>query len=273
MNKQFIYANSNNPKGTFKWLDKKALKIPEDKYQRPASSQKKIANIASNWDWMLAETLTVTPNGSGYNVVNGGHRLRAANLIPTIKKLPCMVFSDGNDTRDATAFVGQCKRTNVTPYHKHRAMVKANDPVAVEIDAMITDAGYAPSDRTQDSGFKAITALYRFYEIDKEEAQESLSVCAEVMHPDPIRLNLLKGVFWAGLRHKQQNNGKTLWTDGNIEKLVCEGAVGHLREVNRLRMKSGLSAEGGDHAHLIYARAIINLLNKGRGPGKIKVAI
>jgi hypothetical protein len=270
----FNYTNSENGRGVYRMIAKENLYIPEDKYQRGEVSKKKIKDMADNWDWLLAGTLTVVEHGGRYAVIDGGHRLRAAmRLNGKIRELPCMVYKVNSIVDEAKGFLGLQKlRTNVKSYENHNAALVAKDPMAVKVDQIVRDAGYEiRKNGTGNYVFDAVSALYVIVKVDADVAAEAISVCSDIAGGARIFKQVLMGVFEVQYQSRRQHNRSAL-TDSNIEKLKKTGMNGLLASINNVK---ALAASGtGDNSRSISAKGILNILNKGRrGPGKINITL
>lgn len=132
------------------WQPCDALNV-DPAYQRTAegaSSQKLIGRIAEHWDWRLCAPLTVshrkdTETGEmAYFVIDGQHRLRAAEMRDDIPELPCIISTFSTFEEEALAFVAiNAERRAVTPLDRFHAKLAAKDPLAVKIAKLVTGAG------------------------------------------------------------------------------------------------------------------------------------
>lgn len=127
------------------WEPCEALNIDEE-YQRSIEcprSTKLILEIAENWDWRLCAPLTVShrADSSGemaYFVIDGQHRLRAAELRGDIPELPCIISKFDTFEDEAMAFVSiNSARQQVTALDKFHARVAAKEPLALKIKALV----------------------------------------------------------------------------------------------------------------------------------------
>lgn len=121
------------------------LKIDET-YQRSietSESQTLIRRIAQHWNWDLCQPLVVSrrDNGDLY-VIDGQHRLAAANLRGDIQQLPAVVVGYANAADEAASFVHlNQQRRALTPLQIFHAAVASGDSTAAAIMAAIAEAG------------------------------------------------------------------------------------------------------------------------------------
>ena len=110
------------------------------------SSQKLIRDIAERWDWRLCAPLTISIREDcedpGYYVIDGQHRLRAAELRGDIPELPCIISKFETFEAEAMAFVSiNSARRQVSAIDKFHARVAAKEPLALKIKLVVEDAG------------------------------------------------------------------------------------------------------------------------------------
>lgn len=136
------------PKPDLKWLKLTQLFIPSE-YQRPAktaNSLKNIAYIKEHFNWASCGALIVCPlAGSSppqYAVIDGQHRMVAADLRGDITEMPCVVISQREARKQAESFVTiNSKRLKLHSLHEYRAAVVAGDPNALSLANVLEKAG------------------------------------------------------------------------------------------------------------------------------------
>ena len=269
MKNVFELENPKNARGVYQDIPKSKLIIPEDEYQRTSTSQKRLKRMSEKWDWLMCGAITVVKRGGKYYVVDGGHRVRAAQeLNGEIKSLPCMVFETGGKKSEAKGFSGINKlRTSVSTISNHRALLIAGDPLAKRVEKIVVDGGYTVSESGGEWEFSAIGALTRCVKKNDEVAEFAFSVSADIAMGERIYYQALAGIFLAELKHREQNNGKHLMTKSAIAKLSRVGMNCIVRKVNEITAISG-SSNGMESG----ARAVISILNKGCRK-KVKVSL
>lgn len=122
------------------------LKIDES-YQRTIAgkdSQAAIARYAHAWDWRLCVPLLVSQRDDGLYVIDGQHRLEAAQRRGDIPYLPCCVSQYGSAADEAATFVAaNRKRRAVSRVDTFRAALLAGDPVATAIAAELPKGSFS----------------------------------------------------------------------------------------------------------------------------------
>ena len=278
----FSYENPQNKMGKFQIVPIEQLVIPaEDEvgiklkdeflFQRKEVNSLKTKRRAENWDWLLCGVITVVYFKDMMVVVDGGNRVRSARLNGTIKKMPCMVFPEMSLTDIARAFLGiQELRTSVKSREKHNTSIKAKNPMALIADQIINANGYTTSNNKKEFCFDAIHAFYSVLKVDESCARRAFEICADICSGERIFKEFLFGVFELERRCLLQKN-HTAFTDANIDKLAKAGIRTIVGEVNSVRALCGKS--GGSQSRTIPARALLNIINKSKGKGRLIVSL
>jgi hypothetical protein len=126
--------------------NKKELHI-DSTYQRTMISETRVAAITQSWSWVACGSVIISerPDKTLW-VIDGQHRVAAAQRRSDIKELPCLVFKCSTPEEEALAFYrANCVRGNVTPYDKLRAMVAASDQLSIDVVHLMESEGYEPS--------------------------------------------------------------------------------------------------------------------------------
>lgn len=146
-----------------------------DSYQRPKCDQM-VTAIAGNFDPFECGTLhvAIASNGENCYTIDGQHRLLAMRSIG-IKKWPCVV-KEFSTKQQALAFVNLNRnRRNVTAYDRYRAMVVAEDPVALSVSNIARRFGLKPSSQTKIGVDGVITSVSTMVHICRQHGERMLS--------------------------------------------------------------------------------------------------
>jgi hypothetical protein len=251
-------------------FDKTILKIADDVYQRKSLGQKKINDIARNFDFKLLGTLQVVRRSDGTLwVFDGGHRLRAALKRSDITLLPCMVYEVNSIVEEARAFFGtNTLNSKVSSFCRYRAMVIAEEPNALIVRDILEQNGYIPSVSIKNKGFSALNTLYNAVKLDKSNAKKTFSLCAKIEKngaTDALSKYIFEGFYYLS-RHLDENdyeklanialsfdikvfsksiNNKAIILGNSRTKLTC--ALGILDVINKkTRKKIRINNENAD---------------------------
>lgn len=140
--------------------------IVDGRYQRPVE-EKRVARITDEYDAKLFGTLELSQRANGtFAVIDGQHRYEAAKRL-NVKRVPALVHKGLNAKQEADLFA----RTNMgrkplTPIQRFRAQVFSGDPRAVELQGIITEAGFKvdyTESATELGAIRSIVALENAY--------------------------------------------------------------------------------------------------------------
>lgn len=140
-----LCGKPHNEPPTLLWLKPTDLYIDEG-YQRnlSRSSIKLISRIVSNWNWTHFKPPIVVKDeeSNTFYVLDGQHTAIAAASHTNIEKIPVMIVDAEQISDRAKAFIGHNKdRIAVTATQIHHSSIIAQDPEALEIEAICKDAG------------------------------------------------------------------------------------------------------------------------------------
>jgi hypothetical protein len=180
------------------------LKI-DDTYQRSIdteASQKLIRRIAANWDWRMCLPLVVSRREGGLYVIDGQHRLAAAQLRSDIPFLPCCLTTYGSVAEEAAMFVAMNRtRRAINRLDDFHAATAGGDEDALAVRELIIGAGFKVARRTGSQswvpGEVAFTAS-----VEKVRRKHGDAICARALRlmaeafPDEV-LNAGASVFTA----------------------------------------------------------------------------
>lgn len=140
-----LCGKPHNEPPTLLWLKPGDLFIDEG-YQRnlSRSSIKLISRIVANWNWTHFKPPIVVKDeeSNTFYVLDGQHTAIAAASHAGIEKIPVMIVDAEQVADRAKAFIGHNKdRIAVTATQIHHSSIVAQDPEALEIEAICNDAG------------------------------------------------------------------------------------------------------------------------------------
>ena len=125
----------------------------DDSYQRSTDnggSQALIRKIATGWDWRMCLPLVVSKREDGSLwVIDGQHRLAAAQLRGDIPFLPCCVGVYGSVADEAAMFVAMNRVRKARNLRDDgHAAIASGDGEAIQIRSIIEGAGFTVSRKT-----------------------------------------------------------------------------------------------------------------------------
>lgn len=241
--------------GTFRWIYKGDLRC-DGRYQRDAVSDKKISDIAANWDWLLLGTISVIEREDGSLwVFDGGHRVRASFYRDDIDMLPCLVHHVANVSEEAKAFVAKnTMLTAVSAHDRFKASVCANEDIAKKVRELIDENGLVLSKAATSRGYiNCIGALIKCAEMDFESLKTCLGFLISMGDDKPITGRLLLAMVCLHRHFKPKFD---------ILDRYGSKLAGNSFEVMEKKM-TNFSMECGKTGYVIHAKGLLELINKG----------
>lgn len=141
--------------------------VVDGRYQRPVE-QFRVDKIAEGFDETLFGVIEVSRRNGKCAVFDGQHRLEAARALG-MKDVPCLVHDGLTPEAEAELFVRlQRERKNINPNDRFKARLFYNDPVALDINRVVTEAGFSIKPNAADAApdvwrIRAVAALERAY--------------------------------------------------------------------------------------------------------------
>jgi hypothetical protein len=243
---------------------KQDLHVDTVEYQRnPEDYQKRVLDIARTWSYRKAGSLSVSlrPDGTTW-IFDGGTRHAAAMLRDDVTELDCMVFEIGAVKDEAQAFVDvNTLLKGVAPCQKHHALVKAEYPLALDVERMVGARGYTiPRKHESGRGIVAcVQAVYITVQRDKALAEKVFGLVTEIAEGDQVRAEIVRGLFFIAQRDDSILRGE------NAKKLVAFGQEALATEIAR---KKAIVGKGGER---VEAAALVDVVNKSRRTRKLSL--
>lgn len=143
---------------SIEWVAVGSLSV-DASYQRSidnAASRRLIASIAANFDWRLCTPLVVSKRTiEDLIVIDGQHRTMAARRRGDIPHLPCCIFSYSGPEEEARMFIAANRaRKPMNRLDDFHAALAALDEDALEIQALVTDAGLSMARNTSSTAWR-----------------------------------------------------------------------------------------------------------------------
>lgn len=242
--------------GEFRLLHKRLLKISEE-YQRQTFESKVLA-MSNTWSWIAAGAIIVGYRDGEYWVVDGQHRVLAANRRADIAELPCLVFGTDTIGQEAQGFLDvNTGRKPVSSLDKFRAQVIAGDPTAIYVESVFKNMKIEPR-RGAIKGLE-ITCLgwvmTRAAE-SKDDFETTLALAVELCKDSEQGMpeKLLAGLHYI---HRQ------VTAEGGLENKRLRNRIkqlGPITLVNGATKASSYFAHGGAK---VWATGMVNEINHG----------
>jgi len=252
-------------RGEFVWQLKHELKI-DRAYQRRINDRR-VARIANNWSWVACGCLTTNlrEDGTTY-VIDGGHRLSAAMMLPEIRELPCLTFSLPTPADEAVGFLSlNVERKPIDRVTAHRAELLSGSPRAMLIDELARECGrvFAYTDSHPSTLITCIATMERCAAQDATSLQRVWPVVRDVCRDGPIGGTIVRAL-WAAERRMPE--GQSLSDNRWRRELLRAGARKIEVDVHNA------AALSGNRSETTLALGVTNAVNQHiRGHGKLRL--
>lgn len=167
-----------------------------------------------------------------------------------------MVFEIEDKKEEAKAFVGKGTiRSSISAYHLHRAALCAEEPIAVAVQAILDKYRYIAA-TSGDTGFKALGTLKDLViKEDRTLVERVFGVCAAIAEGRAFTGDMLEGIFYCA---KKLTGQADILSGSYLEQLKKTTVPGIDLAIRKQRQLFGT---GG---YMVSAKAILDILNKGR---------
>lgn len=254
---KFDESNEIDQPGKFMLLSKFEIRV-DHTYQRPEKSRYAINEIAKEFSWKSFGTLAVADRNGRFYVFDGQHRLKAALRLPTITKVPCMVFTVEGMHEEAKGFCRMnITRSPVRSIDHFRASLAAGDSEAIELDILLKDLGIklVPYVK-QYSEMQCIGMIRQHFATDPIRTERSLRACLRLTRSgdEPLFESLVSGMFYLdGCISSDQGVNDPRF----LRKLDSLGGQKVLESINRAK---AYYVRGGAK---VFAQGILDAVNHG----------
>lgn len=256
---------------TTTWLPLSDL-VCDSTIQRPLD-ERRVERLADALDLALLGVIEVSARTNGtYHVMDGQHRVAALRLAGFhTETVECKVHNGLDLAQEARRFVGLNTFTSPRPFDRFKVRVKAGDPIAVGIDAILMEFGWRVQTGDIDGAFSAVVAAERVYvgrstaerEHGPEALRSALGVVTEAWGHKPGNAN---GFVIGGLGLFFARYGSDVDRPALIKRLAQfpGGADNYLGKARGIR-----DFRGGTLPRCI-AELTTDLYNKRRSTGQLE---
>lgn len=237
--------------GDLTTIDKNLLKI-HPAYQRDANKLK-LMQIASDWSWIACGAIIVARRGGEYWVVDGQHRVLAANKRSDIEKLPCILFNTEDVKEEAIGFLSaNTLRKPISGHDKFKALVASGDNVAIKVQQTLNKYGVELV-KTANKGMqmKCVIWAVKAASVDFNGFEAVIRVASSLCQDHVIHERILDGLFYI------RKNNVDIEEKRIFDRLM---KVGPGRLMEGIHRASQYYSGGGAK---VWANGIISEINKG----------
>lgn len=241
--------------GRFQMIHKSQLRIVQDSYQRVVRDRS-VAEYAANWNWASAGALIIGNRDGVFYVIDGQHRLLAARKRADISELPCLVFDEMTEVKEAQAFLDVNKNRSVMRAHDtHNAAAVAGDELAAYVNRVIEETGLSLKKCAKNVGETCSVAwCLSAAKKDRKAFEEVLAIAARLSAKDqmPVKEILLGGLMYLHEHLDAGLNDRRLMDRMNV--------LGSMALIQAAKRSAAMYVTGGAR---IYALGMLHEINKG----------
>lgn len=240
--------------GEFQMLDKNAIKIDHDNYQRDPKNISLITKMAAEWSWVACGAISVAIRDDGeYWVMDGQHRLLAAKRRADITHLPCMIFLVQDIKDEANGFLRlNTLRKPLSGVEKFRAAVTGEDKYASEVDHLLRLYGYKVLASGGQWSVKCVAVLQKMAAENSGLLKDVLAIYRDSFDGQKIHERIVVGLFEIGKRQAADISSRRFRDRCSV--------VGHADLLRSIGAAAAYYTRGGAR---VFAEGIANALNKG----------
>ena len=196
---RYNWSDPGSP-GRFMMIHKDQIVIDEDLYQRCANSpaaEKKVLKIASDFNWVAFQVVSVVERDGAYHAVDAGHRVRAARRRSDVSYLPCMVFDIGSIQDEAEHFLKvNTNRKPMNAVDRHKAYLVAEEPTATLAEKYVESAGREFSSSSGPGFVSCVNDIRYCIQTDKDALDRVWPVVVDLCEERRINRQVLMGLYY-----------------------------------------------------------------------------
>ena len=245
------------------WAKQDAIGVPflaqkadlhvDETYQRSIISEPKVLQMAQAWSWISCGSLIVAERDGIMRLIDGQHRWAAAMRRSDVTELPCLVFKTESAEDEAMAFFqANCNRTNVTPFDKLRALLAANDILAIDAVHLMAKCGYKPSAGEGPNTLRCVAMFIGMMKSDRQLLQKVWPLVAELHEGQAIRARVLNALVYIS-KHGTDDVTAKVWR----ERVLQAGLDAISGSIDR---KYSEYSQGGAK---VFALGALEVINRG----------
>lgn len=216
--------------------------------------ERRAARMAANFKPHAVGVLTAVKRGGAYLVIDGAHRLKMFEILGIDDPIDVRVISDASDAEEAESFHDLNSFKSPSAVSKFISRVSAGDPVAVEVEQIITANGWVVSTTVGPGAIRCIdAAVKQVHSRGNLDRTLKLLTAAYGYDEDAVHQNMFVGVSTLLFRL-----GDVVDDAQIIATLKANAPSTVLRKA-----RSIVETQGGT-APAAVARVLVGLHNKGR---------
>lgn len=250
---QYGWTVKDKP-GEFALINKRELHVDES-YQR-AHKKTRVLKLSAEWSWIACGAISVALRDPGeWWVMDGQHRVLAAQQRDDIQELPCMVFDVESTAQEAQGFLdSNINRKPMTMVDRFNALLATGDHAAQVVAELVAKAHLRVDSGPSSHVVNCVGALLQCCAEDEMRFRRIWAVAVEVCEGEKIHQTLIYGMFYLESHIPDQSLSDNRWRKrlrqigpADLSRAIAQSAAYH----------------GGSRSNVNAALGIANAINKG----------
>lgn len=240
--------------GKLLWLSKSVLQVDHSYQRKPKRGR--VLSIVANWSWLACGVITVARRADGsFFVVEGQHRVLAAQKRSDISELPCIVFESSGAVQEAGGFFdANANRKMPSSLEKWNSLLMRGDEDTVFCNRLILNAGRKVAASSGSSDFRCLSAILNAARSNRRVLLSAWPLVVEICDGRVFHERLFEGLMWLeGKMPDGQSLADKFWR----ERLL---RVGFDRLLNGANRAAVFYTRGGAK---VWGLGMLEEMNKG----------
>jgi hypothetical protein len=252
---------SRNERGKLEYVAKSLLQV-DATYQRSLNDAKRL-RIASQFNWAAFGVLLVARRADGSLwVIDGQHRLMAAQSRSDVQEVPVAIFEFGDNVMDEAKdfLITNKNRRPLSGVDSFKALVVSGDPIALKVQDLIRAAGRVVGETSAiGKRIRCVKAMYNCMSTNSGAMERVWPLIIELSSDQEVDNRLVQGMHWLEGHLVDVTGGKRSLTESELRrKLSIAGYSAILRSIGDA---AAYYHRGGQ---LVFARGILKVINHKR---------
>ena len=186
--------------GELAMIHKGLLRV-DSRYQRELTISR-VVSLASEWSWVSCGSLTVAKRGDeSLWVVDGQHRLLAAQRRSDISVLPCVVFEVSEVEDEAINYErANTLRGSMKGHEMFKARLFSRDPIALAVNELVAASGRRVGGQSSSNDVNCVGLLYRLAKDNGEVLKTVWPVIVDVCHGNVLSSRIVEAICFVESR-------------------------------------------------------------------------
>lgn len=232
----------------------------DHRYQRDANNSRAL-KLAKNWSWIACGVITVANRDGKFFVIDGQHRVIAAQKRADILNLPCIVFDTERISEESDGFFNaNANRKMPAVVDLWRAKIQSGEKTYLYLNELLRMIGREPDKSASPTTVACLGTLVQLESKNHDALETIFPIVAEVCRGNVFHEKILSGLFYLECNLPE---GQSIRDKKYRDRLYQVGYDALLVSANKA---AAFYAKGGGK---VYAIGIVQAMNKGRSTNRI----